>query len=286
MSLNYYADFSKLLKKTREERGVHLEKIAEYTRIPLAYLESIERAEFDFATPVLIQGYLRQYARFIGLNEEAVVKQYGLILKKIDYVSSDHHLPPPFLETPPEPVGRQIRNTLRRSGEWIREHTLMHKPKEEKIFESAVTNVAEDPIAETAKLIDDEVARKWLAERRLTNRVTAFCICLLVLCFVFFFLDTEPPVSGSNETQEKPASSTEDKSVMISKKIRWNLTPALLTEEDLSEQERVSQWLEKDSQRIRQNLINQNYTGRGFPKPISVHTSYRYIEDTEYEDSE
>lgn len=289
MSLNYFADFSSFLKKSRENAGIGLADVSARTRIPFAYLDSIERGEFDFASSVLIQGYLRQYARITGLNEDAVARQYNLILKKIDYVSSDHHLPPPFIEQPHEPVAEQIRDSLRRSKKWIRRHNPVGRQAPADITEETVIpglspGRAGDSLSETDKKIDEEVARKWQAERRLTNRITAFCICLLALSFVFFL--SEPTGSGSqkyiteeNTTQKtKQDVSQESKRLTATKKIMWDLTPALLTEEEILEKERVRKWLDNDSLQIRDNLVSQSAPRNRTLRRISVHESVLYQE--------
>ncbi len=289
MSLNYFADFSLFLKNSREKAGIGLAVVSSRTKIPFAYLESIERGEFDFASSVLIQGYLRQYARIIGLDEDAVARQYSLILKKIDYVSSDHHLPPPFIDQPREPVAEQIRDSLRRSRKWISRHyPIGRHTEDDNITETTITGLVSrsnsHSLTETDKRIDEEVARKWQAERRMTNRVTAFCICLLALSFVFFL--SEPTgsgnpinITGENTNPKKVTDvSQESKRLTATKKIMWDLKPALLTEEDILEKERVRKWLEKDSAQIRDNLVSLSVNRNRTVKRITVHESVLYQE--------
>ncbi len=291
MSLNYYADFSSFLKSSREKTGITLDSVSSSTRIPVLYLECIERGEFGFASSVLIQGYLRQYAKILGLDEQAVARQYNMILKKIEYVSSDHHLPPPFIEHPHEPVARQIRDTLQRSGKWIRRHAvLMHSQTDESTGEFSTEpmpgwEITSDPLVKTGKTIDDEVARKWLAERRLTNVVTAFCICLLAVSFVFFL--SEPTGSGSrtlsgeesNDKQSIPVTAADNKKISVPLRTRWNITPALLTEEEISEKERTRLWLEQESVNIRKNLVSQSHPDGQQLIPVSVHESASFLEE-------
>lgn len=293
MSLNYFADFSFFLRKSRENTGISLMDVSSRTRIPFAYLDSIERGEFGFASSVLIQGYLRQYARIIGLDEEAVARQYNLILKKIDYVSSDHHLPPPFIDQTNEPVAEQIRDSFRRSKKWIRRHYPIGRQKSNDITAETINTGllsyrVSDSLSETDKIIDEEVARKWQAERRMTNLVTAFCICLLVLSFVFFLSEPTGSESQKNITEENanpkkaPNVSQESKRLTATKKIMWDLTPALLTEEEILEKERVRKWLENDSLQIRENLVSQ-YAQRNLPvRKISVHESVLFQEKNYY----
>jgi len=65
------------LKKSREERHVELDDIAEATRIRRYYLEAIENDEWDkLPSKVFIKGFLKSYAEFLGLDKEAVIHHY------------------------------------------------------------------------------------------------------------------------------------------------------------------------------------------------------------------
>ena len=65
------------LKKSREERHVALDDIAEATRIRRYYLEAIENDEWDkLPSKVFIKGFLKSYAEFLGLDKEAVIHHY------------------------------------------------------------------------------------------------------------------------------------------------------------------------------------------------------------------
>lgn len=63
-----------ILKRAREERGLSLEEVAEKTKIRYRYLEAIEKENFDIMPGyVYVKGFIRNYARFLGLNPEALV---------------------------------------------------------------------------------------------------------------------------------------------------------------------------------------------------------------------
>lgn len=65
------------LREIRESKNVSLQSIAEHTRISKQYLTAIEdEAQSEFPEPVYLKGYLRQYARELGLDAEAVVRGY------------------------------------------------------------------------------------------------------------------------------------------------------------------------------------------------------------------
>jgi cytoskeletal protein RodZ len=65
------------LKRVRESRGVSLEEISKNTRISRPYLEALERNDFRFfSRPEYIQGFLRGYARHIGLDPGDILRRY------------------------------------------------------------------------------------------------------------------------------------------------------------------------------------------------------------------
>lgn len=65
------------LKKHRQGLEISLQQISEHTRISESILEAIEADRDDLPAPVFVRGFLRQYARFVGLDPDQVVSQYG-----------------------------------------------------------------------------------------------------------------------------------------------------------------------------------------------------------------
>ena len=67
----------KMLKQIRERMGVELKTISMETRIPIKVLEHIEEEKFDqLPARVYLKGFLRGYARCLGLDVEKVVEDY------------------------------------------------------------------------------------------------------------------------------------------------------------------------------------------------------------------
>jgi cytoskeletal protein RodZ len=64
-------------RAARESQGVTLSQAAERTHIRSVYLEAIEAEDWKaIGPPVYVRGFLRSYARFVGLDAEAVVRGY------------------------------------------------------------------------------------------------------------------------------------------------------------------------------------------------------------------
>ncbi len=66
------------LRREREVRQVSLEELVQITRVPLRMLQRIEDDRFDeLPGEVFARGFLRSYARALGLDAERVLSQYA-----------------------------------------------------------------------------------------------------------------------------------------------------------------------------------------------------------------
>lgn len=69
--------FGAWLRRQREAREINLRDIAERTKISLRYLEAMEQDRFDvLPAPIFAKGFLREYARYVGLSPDEVVNHY------------------------------------------------------------------------------------------------------------------------------------------------------------------------------------------------------------------
>jgi cytoskeleton protein RodZ len=69
------------LRTQREARGVSLAAVAESSKISTRYLEALESDRFDaLPAPVFVRGFLREYARVVGLDGDEVVNFYLLVV--------------------------------------------------------------------------------------------------------------------------------------------------------------------------------------------------------------
>jgi cytoskeleton protein RodZ len=69
--------FGHWLRRQREVREISLREIAERTKISLRYLEAMEEDRFDLLpAPVFAKGFLREYARYVGLSPDEVVNHW------------------------------------------------------------------------------------------------------------------------------------------------------------------------------------------------------------------
>jgi cytoskeletal protein RodZ len=65
-------------RAAREERGLTLSEVGEQLRIRSVYLAAIEEENWKaIGAPVYIRGFLRTYARFLGLDAEEAVAEFN-----------------------------------------------------------------------------------------------------------------------------------------------------------------------------------------------------------------
>jgi cytoskeletal protein RodZ len=65
------------LRKLRSERRVSLAEASKATKVQVKYLEYLENEEYGkLPADVYVKGFLRNYALYLGINEEATIKKY------------------------------------------------------------------------------------------------------------------------------------------------------------------------------------------------------------------
>jgi len=98
------ASFGEELRREREIRGISLKEIADATKISKRFLEALERNDHKtLPAPVFTRGFVREYARYVGLNAEEMVNRYNFAAANDDRIEK----PPPlakYAETPPRDI--------------------------------------------------------------------------------------------------------------------------------------------------------------------------------------
>ena len=65
-----------IFKKRRKEMNMSLKEIENATSIRTGYLQAIEEGEMDkLISPIYAQGFLRQYANFLGIDGDAIIRE-------------------------------------------------------------------------------------------------------------------------------------------------------------------------------------------------------------------
>ncbi|ODB83549.1 hypothetical protein A3193_11655 [Candidatus Thiodiazotropha endoloripes] len=74
-----------LLKKARERQSMSAASVAAQLHLQSNIVDALERDDYDsLPGPVFVQGYLRNYARLVGLQEDAVVAAYQRLFPEIE----------------------------------------------------------------------------------------------------------------------------------------------------------------------------------------------------------
>jgi cytoskeleton protein RodZ len=67
-----------LLRQERHNRSMDIRQVADSTRLREHFIEAIERERWDeLPPPVFVRGFIRSYARALGLNEQKVLDLYN-----------------------------------------------------------------------------------------------------------------------------------------------------------------------------------------------------------------
>ena len=162
------ASFGEELRREREIRGISLKEIADATKISKRFLDAIERNDHKtLPAPVFTRGFVREYARYLGLNSDEMVNRYNFAAVGDERIEQSAHLdrlttpqapPLPRKKAPPKgippPYARVDRNVyiliivvvaLAGVSYWALKHRRETRANEERI--AAETKAAAVPVA-------------------------------------------------------------------------------------------------------------------------------------------
>lgn len=95
--------FGSWLRSQRELRQVELETITQSSKINIRYLEALERDRFDLLpATIFVRGFLREYARIVGLDPDEVLDYYLAASAQDDLEGGIENLSRRRLEWPKE----------------------------------------------------------------------------------------------------------------------------------------------------------------------------------------
>src|SRR3954453_11251530 len=98
------ASFGEELRREREIRGISVKEIADATKISKRFLEAIEKNDHrTLPAPVFTRGFVREYARYLGLSSEEIVNRYNFAAAGDDRIEKSTHLER-LVQPPPPPL--------------------------------------------------------------------------------------------------------------------------------------------------------------------------------------
>jgi len=184
------------LKRERESRSVSLEELSRATRIRLSFLEALERDDFAFfSRPEFILGFLKGYARHIGLNVQEVLRRFRIQSELASRKENFHQMslfpntviPEEETEEPeagssgilqPQRSKRSYRKILLQiiivsvalGLSWYIQQLLKNLNKEEKTFPAATASsekpVKEDPSAKMSSKLKEKGKAESIREKK------------------------------------------------------------------------------------------------------------------------
>lgn len=103
--------FGDRLRREREMRGITLDEISESTKIARRHLEALEKEQFDqLPGGVFNKGFVKAYARFLGLDEDQAVADYAAVAN--EKTEPEDKFPLEIHEKPDEKLKKPKRSLL------------------------------------------------------------------------------------------------------------------------------------------------------------------------------
>lgn len=82
--------FGQKLREARENKGYSLEYIEEETKIRKLYINALEQENFKVLPPkVYATGFVRKYAKFLGLDSDAMVEDFQILAYTDELVTDE-----------------------------------------------------------------------------------------------------------------------------------------------------------------------------------------------------
>lgn len=77
--------FAQELKEAREKADITLQNLSARSRLDIKFLQSMEKGDFSFLPELYVKAFIKDYAKFIGLDINETIKKYEAAKKGIDY---------------------------------------------------------------------------------------------------------------------------------------------------------------------------------------------------------
>jgi cytoskeletal protein RodZ len=85
MSIEEIQNIGEAIKTRRKELNISLKEVETATSIRMNYLQAIEEGDMQkLISPVYAQGFIKQYASFLGLDGEALLKEHNNLFRRAD----------------------------------------------------------------------------------------------------------------------------------------------------------------------------------------------------------
>jgi cytoskeleton protein RodZ len=104
-------EIGEVLRSARSRLGVDIYTAEQNTKIRTKYLQALEDEEWDVLPgPTYVKGFLRTYARYLGLDADALVDAYRRAIERSPAAEQPYLFSEPLLERRRRPVAPQRRS--------------------------------------------------------------------------------------------------------------------------------------------------------------------------------
>ncbi len=199
-------EFGDKFRKAREKKDLSLDDVSNVTKIGSRMLQAIEEEHFDqLPGGVFNKGFIRAYAKHLGLNSEDAVTDYLACLRQAQIDA--HEVWEPERPRPPRPAPPEKRPLVAANLTAPKPRALEEKePKEQQVEELPERQL---PRAEDVRLRLSNFAENSLHE--IPWRIVAIAALVIVLGILFWTRrphnTTTAAASASNTEQPKNAPS-------------------------------------------------------------------------------
>ena len=199
-------EFGDKFRQAREKKDLSLDDVSNVTKIGSRMLQAIEEEHFDqLPGGVFNKGFIRAYAKHLGLNSEDAVTDYLACLRQAQIDA--HEVWEPERPRPPRPAPPEKRPLVAAHLTAPKPRALEEKePKEQQVEELPEQQL---PRAEDVRLRQSNFAENSLHE--IPWRIVAIAALVIVLGILFWTRrshnTTTAAASASNSEQPKNAPS-------------------------------------------------------------------------------
>lgn len=110
-------EFGNKFRKARESKGISLDDVSSVTKIGSRMLRAIEEEHFDqLPGGIFNKGFIRAYAKHLGLNDEEAINDYLACLRQAQVDGQDVWEPQPPSQSRPVPSANRRQGAPTKSG--------------------------------------------------------------------------------------------------------------------------------------------------------------------------
>ncbi|MCB0834528.1 MAG: helix-turn-helix domain-containing protein [Bacteroidetes bacterium] len=246
-STDYFVPLGRRLRDEREDQDLDISHAVKDTHLRAVWIRNLETGNFEFAEPVFIKGYLRQYAQFLKMNVDEILAEYETIVEKVHYLENERFVEVRRFDADTDVSPLDVLDVLREQAD-----------------ETGITE------------LDARVREKVLREKRVNLAVMITGAVLTVLTGFYMYLDFgRAPETTPYWKIAEPTMLVPRVAPKTTTRARMVLSDPLLT--DVERELRVAEGKFIDSLRLSDQRFTANLRSDGVIEPVSIYESANYL---------